>query len=191
MHAIVGLGNPGEKYANTFHNAGFLALDELGSALKVQFSNNSSFKASVAVCFIENYKVILVKPTTYMNLSGIALKAILQFYKIGVENLIVIRDDIDMDLGKIKLKRNSSSGGHKGVQSIIDTLGSKAFIQVKIGVGKQGDNVSEFVLKKLTDEEKKTLAKSAKVAALASMQIVAEGFEKAANNYNNRVVLDV
>jgi PTH1 family peptidyl-tRNA hydrolase len=116
--------------------------------------------------------------------------AILQFYKIGVEDLIVVRDDIDMELGKIKLKQDSSSGGHKGVQSIIDALGSKAFIQVKIGVGRK-DNVSDFVLKKLTDEEKTILAKSAKIAAQATIQIVTEGFEKAANNYNNRVALDV
>jgi len=190
MHAVVGLGNPGEKYANTFHNAGFWALDELGKTINAQFSNISNFKSKVAICFIENYKVVLAKPTTYMNLSGTAVVAILQFYKIGVEDLIVVRDDIDMELGKIKLKQDSSSGGHKGVQSIIDALGSKAFIQVKIGVGRH-DNVSDFVLKKLTDEEKTILAKSAKIAAQATIQIVTEGFEKAANNYNNRVALDV
>ncbi|OSS42411.1 Peptidyl-tRNA hydrolase [Desulfurella amilsii] len=190
MHAIVGLGNPGEKYANTFHNAGFWALDALGSAFYAKFSSNSSFNAIIAVCFIENHKVVLAKPTTYMNLSGTAVGALLQFYKISVEDLIVIRDDIDMDLGKIKLKQNSSSGGHKGVQSIIDAIGSKAFIQVKIGVGRQ-DNVSDFVLKKLSDQEKKILAKSAEIAAEASVQIVTVGFEKAANNYNNKVALDV
>lgn len=190
MYAVVGLGNPGEKYANTFHNAGFWAVDELASIINAQFSNANNLKSKVAICFIENYKVVLAKPTTYMNLSGEAVVAILQFYKINVEDLVVIRDDIDMELGKIKLKRDSSSGGHKGVQSIIDALGSKAFIQVKIGVGRK-DNVSDFVLKKLTEEEKTILAKSAKIAALAIIQIVTDGFEKAANNYNNKIVLDI
>jgi PTH1 family peptidyl-tRNA hydrolase len=190
MYAVVGLGNPGKKYAVSFHNAGFWALDELSSIVNAQVSEISDFKSQIAICFIESYKVVLAKPTTYMNLSGIAVAAILQFYKISVEDLIVIRDDIDMELGKIKLKKNSSSGGHKGVQSIIDALGSKAFIQLKIGVGRK-DNVSDFVLKKLTDEEKMILGKSAKIAALATIQIITEGFEKTANNYNGRFALDV
>lgn len=184
MYAIVGLGNPGEKYKNTFHNAGFWALDVLAGMLDASFSNDASCHAQLAVAKINEQKIILVKPTTYMNLSGVAIGALLHFYKIDIENLIVIRDDIDMELGKIKLKKNSSSGGHKGVQSIIDTLGSEAFIQVKIGVGRQ-DNVVDFVLKKLNKHEQNILLLSAELACRASLQIIKEGFEKAANSYNN------
>lgn len=183
MYAIVGLGNPGQNYANTFHNAGFWALDWLAENLDVNFSK-SSLHALIALGRIEQTKVVLAKPTTYMNLSGKAVVMIVNFYKIDIENLIVIRDDIDMDLGKVKLKKNSASGGHKGVQSIIDTLGSNAFMQVKIGVGKQG-NAADFVLKELSESQKITLRQSVEVACKASMKVVTDGFEKAANMYNN------
>lgn len=184
MHAIVGLGNPGERYKKTFHNAGFWALDLLAGMLGVAFVNDAFHHAQLAIAKTNGQKIILIKPVTYMNLSGTAVGSLVHFYKVDIENLIVIRDDIDMELGKIKLKRDSSSGGHKGVQSIIDTLSSKAFIQVKIGVGKQ-DNASDFVLKKLSENEQKILLLSAELASKASLQVVTDGFEKAANSYNN------
>lgn len=184
MYAVVGLGNPGERYKNTFHNAGFWALDLLAGMLDAAFSNDVSCHAQLAVAKINEQKIILVKPTTYMNLSGTAVGPLVHFYKIDIENLIVIRDDIDMELGKIKLKKNSSSGGHKGVQSIIDALGSEAFIQVKIGVGRQ-DNAADFVLKKLGNNEQHILLLSAELACRASLQVIRDGFEKAANSYNN------
>ncbi|SDC79878.1 peptidyl-tRNA hydrolase, PTH1 family [Desulfurella multipotens] len=190
MHVIVGLGNPGEVYANTFHNAGFLVLDLIATKLGAKFTT-SSFHAMYALSYIEQTKVLLVKPTTYMNLSGKAVGLIVSFYKIDIKNLIVVRDDIDIELGRIRLKRNSSSGGHKGIQSIIDTLGSKAFVQVKIGVRNislvnvfKGD-VANYVLKKLSEDEKKNLSQSAEIACEACMKVVADGFEKAANLYNN------
>ncbi len=188
MYAIVGLGNPGENYKNTFHNAGFWALDLLANFFSASFSKSTSNHALCAVVHIGEKKVVLAKPITFMNLSGKAVGLLVNFYKIEIENLIVIRDDIDIELGKIKLKKNSSSGGHKGVESIIDTLASKAFIQVKIGVGKQG-NVSDFVLKKLDESEQNILLLSADLASRASIKIVREGFEKAANQYNNANIL--
>ncbi len=183
MYAVVGLGNPGKTYENTFHNAGFWVLDLLAIALGVNFIK-SSLEATIAHSWVGQEKVLLAKPTTYMNLSGKAVEKIVSFYKINIQNLIVVRDDIDMELGKIKLKRNSSSGGHKGVQSIIDTLGSKAFIQIKIGVGKNG-NAADFVLKELDDKQKKILKVSAKIASRACIKTIEEGLEKAANMYNN------
>ncbi|MGC8502754.1 aminoacyl-tRNA hydrolase [Desulfurella sp.] len=190
MHAVVGLGNPGEKYRYTFHNAGFLAMDLLAENLRASFGK-SSFHALAALSYIEQTKVLLAKPTTYMNLSGKAVGLIVNFYKVDIKNLIVIRDDIDIELGKVRLKRNSASGGHKGVQSIIDVLGSKAFVQVKIGVRSmsfdkalEGD-AADFVLKKLSEDEKKVLNYSAEIACKASIRVVTDGFEKAANLYNS------
>ncbi|WP_291491282.1 aminoacyl-tRNA hydrolase [Desulfurella sp.] len=190
MHVIVGLGNPGEVYTNTFHNAGFLVLDIIAEKLGVKFSK-SSFYAMCAFSYIGQTKVLLAKPITYMNLSGKSVGLIVSFYKVDIENLIIVRDDIDIELGKVRLKRNSSSGGHKGVQSIIDTLGSKAFVQVKIGVRSVlfanvfKIDTADYVLKKLSEDEKKILSQSAEIASKACMKVVTDGFEKAANLYNN------
>jgi len=184
MYAIVGLGNPGKAYEDTFHNAGFWALDILSKDLGVSFKKSITINALYAIASVGDKRVLLVKPLTFMNLSGKAVAACVNFYKIAIENMIVIRDDIDMELGKIKIKKNSSSGGHKGIDSIIEAIGSKAFIQIKIGVGKNGD-AANFVLKHLNENEKKILSACAKAASAASLKIILEGFEKAANQYNN------
>lgn len=184
MYAVVGLGNVGKRYSNTFHNTGFLVLDLLAQLIGASFSNNSLLESECALAQIDSMKVILAKPTTFMNLSGMAASAIVNFYKIDIENLIVVRDDIDMEIGKIKIKKNSSSGGHKGVQSIIDRLSSNKFIQVKLGIGRE-INVSHFVLEKIDNTQGKVLFSSAQIACQAILEIIRNGWRAAANQFNN------
>jgi peptidyl-tRNA hydrolase, PTH1 family len=150
MKLIVGLGNPGIKYKKTRHNLGFRAIDELAEKFQ------SAFNAKISEKKIKNQKVILAKPQTFMNNSGAAVKSIADYYKIPVEDILVIHDDIDLPLGEIKVQQGRGAAGHKGVQSIIDSLNSKDFIRIRIGVrpaqAKQL-NVEKFVLQKFTTEE--------------------------------------
>ncbi len=162
MKLIIGLGNPGKEYEKTRHNAGFLAVDKIVDSIKYQvLSIKQKFNAEIFQGIINNEKIILVKPQTFMNNSGQAVKAILDYYKINPEDIIVIHDDLDIPLGEFKISKNKNSGGHKGVQSIIDYLGTKDFTRIRIGIGaKSGVQVStykipteKFVLEKFSGEE--------------------------------------
>jgi peptidyl-tRNA hydrolase, PTH1 family len=130
MKLIVGLGNPGSKYSVTRHNAGFIALDRLASQLDASFSENKKLKAEIA----KTAEVIMLKPQTFMNLSGLAVKLALDYYKIDINDLIVLHDDLDIDQGKFKTTTSSRAAGHNGVQSIIDELGSQDFRRYRIGI---------------------------------------------------------
>ncbi len=150
MKLIVGLGNPGKEYENTRHNIGFMALDNyLGS---VTWQNK--FNALYTTTSINNEKVIFVKPLTYMNLSGNAVREFVNFYKLNIADILVIQDDLDLPLGKYRLKVNSSSGGHNGIKSIIDNLGSNNFARLKIGVSKNNSIATkDYVLGTFKKEE--------------------------------------
>lgn len=150
---MVGLGNPGIKYERNRHNVGFRFLDQFAKIEKISFVN-SKFNAQLAECTIKNKRCLLVKPTTYMNASGVAVFQILNYYKIPIEKLLVVYDDISFDVGNYKLKKKGSSGGHKGINSIIEQLGTEVFNRIKIGVGKN-DNVElkNWVLTDLTNEQ--------------------------------------
>ena len=150
MKLIVGLGNPGREYKNTHHNIGFMILDNyLG---KVDWKNK--MESNFYVDEINNEQIIFIKPLTYMNLSGLAVKKIVNFYKIPVENILIIQDDLDMEVGKYKIKRNSSSGGHNGIKSIISELNTDSFARLKIGIGKSlRIPVEKYVLSKFTNDE--------------------------------------
>lgn len=154
MKLIVGLGNPGRKYNKTRHNIGFHILDEY-------ISNKKWTKKFNSLCFeklIDNNKVIFLKPQTFMNLSGNAVKLVVDYYKINLDNILVIHDDLDLEFGKIKLKYDSNSGGHNGVESIIKNLGSKKFNRLKIGINTQYNiDAANFVLSNFTREEFKTI----------------------------------
>lgn len=161
MELIVGLGNPGEKYKNTRHNVGFAALDHLAST---QFSvNNDQFKAKkklrslVAEINLEGKKIILAKPQTFMNNSGDAVQSLLKSYKLQASRLLVLHDEIDLPFGEIRLSKNASAAGHKGVQNIIDNLGTQDFIRVRVGIESRTDgsrpDTESFVLQKFTKEE--------------------------------------
>ena len=160
MKLIIGLGNPGEEYKKTRHNVGFLTVDKIANSIQYSvFSIQQKFNAEISNGIIDNEKIILAKPQTFMNNSGQAVKAIVDYYKIDPENIIVIHDDLDIPLGKYKFSKNKNSGGHKGVQSIIDHLGTKDFSRIRIGIG-TGVQVStckipteKFVLERFNEKE--------------------------------------
>ncbi len=168
MKLIIGLGNPGKEYEKTRHNAGFLTIDKIAG--NFQFSNFSAhggsamggqsiFNAQISNGIFENQKVILIKPQTFMNESGKAVRAVLDYYKIKPEDIIVIHDDLDIPLGEYKISKNKNSGGHKGVQSIIDHLGTKDFMRIRIGIKRitnyklQITNYKKFVLEKFSKDD--------------------------------------
>ena len=156
MNLIIGLGNPGEEYKKTRHNAGFLALDKIVLSSKYQvLSTQLKFNAEISNGTIDDEKIILAKPQTFMNNSGQAVKAIIDYYKIKPENIIVIHDDLDIPLGEYKISKNKNSGGHKGVQSIIDYLGTKDFMRIRIGIMIENKKTptEKFVLERFGGEE--------------------------------------
>ncbi len=166
MKLIVGLGNPGKEYEKTRHNAGFLALDELIGQIqdlrfKIQdgFKYEDKFDAEMMGGEIKGEKVIFVKPQTFMNNSGEAVKKIADFYKISPSDIIIIHDDLDIPFGEVKVKTGGSSAGHNGVQSVIDHLGTEAFRRVKIGIGRPTEGISadKYVLQPFSGEEQAEL----------------------------------
>ncbi|HER8219465.1 aminoacyl-tRNA hydrolase [Streptococcus pyogenes] len=133
---IVGLGNPGSKYEKTKHNIGFMAIDNIVKNLDVTFTDDKNFKAQIGSTFINHEKVYFVKPTTFMNNSGIAVKALLTYYNIDITDLIVIYDDLDMEVSKLRLRSKGSAGGHNGIKSIIAHIGTQEFNRIKVGIGR-------------------------------------------------------
>jgi len=159
MKLIFGLGNPGKKYELTRHNVGYLVIDQLVNQARVlNLKRQNLGKKFFSEIFVINNKIFLAKPLTFMNKSGKAVKAVMKFYKISLENLIVISDDLDLELGKIRERDSGSSGGHKGLQSIIDELGTDKFKRIKIGIGRSKVIPPEkWVLQKFSKEEKKII----------------------------------
>ena len=166
-HLIVGLGNPGRDYVTTRHNAGFLAMDILARKKGV-VCDRSRFKAMTAECEIAGKGVLLMLPQTFMNLSGEAVREAAQFYKIPAEHILVISDDINLDIGRMRLRTSGSDGGQKGLRSIIYLMGFDNFPRLRIGVGKKPHpdmELSDWVLSRFTDTELKQLEKLMGIAA--------------------------
>jgi len=171
-YLIVGLGNIGKEYEGTRHNTGFIFLDELlkNLAIKDDFREEPKFKASIQKIEEFGNSLILAKPSTFMNLSGEAVSKIINFYKIPLENLIVIYDDIDLPLGKIRIRENGSAGTHNGMKSIIECLGSEKFNRIRIGIESRGvsspsqQDLSSFVLSPYKKDDLKTLSFAIKEA---------------------------
>lgn len=179
MHIIVGLGNPGKKFENTRHNVGFMALDFF--AEKNSFPDFEIVKKYESL-ISEKDDIILVKPQTFMNESGRAVKSV---FKNTKSTLIIIHDDIDMPLGKLKISKDSGAGGHKGVESIIQALGSKDFIRLRIGIETDKEKkAEEVVLKKFTKEEQEVINTAISKVADAINLFIEEGLEKTMNEYN-------
>ena len=157
---LVGLGNPGDQYQNTRHNAGFMVIDHLGNSHD-GFSFKSKFSGSVAIGTINNQKIILFKPSTYMNNSGQAVSAVAKFYQIALEDIIVFHDELDVPLGKVKAKNGGGSGGHNGIKSIDAHLGL-GYWRVRIGIDHPGDRdlVSDYVLSNFSSAQKKQLSQT-------------------------------
>lgn len=190
MHAIIGLGNPGDQYALTPHNIGFMVCDLLSLSFGFSFCFNSRIKGSVGSFMYKNNKVLVLKPQTYMNLSGESISLFVKFYKLELDKLIVIHDDVDMQIGRIKIKKNSSSGGHKGALSIINALGTKDFIRIKVGVGRNSCSTAHYVLSNFSDSELDTVKQAIERAKNAALDIVYNGLTHAMNSYNKKVTED-
>ena len=185
MYVIVGLGNPEPEYSNTRHNMGFDTINKIAKKYNIEFSK-TNFKGIYGTGIIEGEKVILLKPQTYMNLSGESIKEIIDFYKLNTDNLIIIYDDIDIGPGIIKLRKTGGPGTHNGMKSVIKEIGTEKFPRVRIGIGKpehKGDLIN-YVIGKIPEEDKKILEKSIDVAKEAVIEIVKSGIDKAMNCFN-------
>jgi len=185
LWAIIGLGNPGPKYSKTRHNIGFMVIDEISEKEGFEFKEKPLFLISKGSLGSEDF--VLVKPLTFMNRSGLAVKEVLSSFNIPHERLIIIQDDLDMDIGRIKIRKTGSSGGHKGILSIIEQIGTKDFIRVKIGIGKDPFIPAEdYVLSKFKSEEKPIIKEAIKTVVDAIESILREGVDRAMNIYNKR-----
>lgn len=183
MFLIVGLGNPGEKYDNTRHNIGFEAIDYIAKKYNIDI-NRKKFKGEYGEGFIGSEKVILMKPTTYMNLSGECVREVIDFYKLTNEDILVIYDDISLDVGRLRIREKGSAGGHNGIKSIIAHLGSDEFSRIKIGVGQPKGDLVNHVLGKFSKEENEILEESLEATKLSVEIILKEDTSSAMNKYN-------
>lgn len=185
MYIIVGLGNPGDKYKYTKHNVGFITLDHLASKHNIAVSR-IKHKAVLGEGMIHGEKVVLVKPQTYMNASGESVMDIMHWYKVERSSLIVIYDDVDLPVGKVRIRPAGSSGSHNGMKSIIYLLNADDFPRIRIGIGKQPDymDLGDYVLSKFTDEEIPEIENAVKKASLAAEEIINSGINMAMNKYN-------
>ena len=183
MWVIAGLGNPGRKYSRTRHNIGFMAVEEIAQRNGIEFTDRKEYR--IGRGSIEGHNVILIEPLLYMNRSGLVVNATLKKFTVQFDNLIVIHDDLDMETGKLRIRKTGSSGGHKGVESIIQNIGAKDFIRVKIGIGREhGILVEDYVLSKFTRQEISTIKETIRKTTDAVHAIIDEGVDKAMNTFN-------
>ncbi len=183
---VVGLGNPGEKYENTRHNVGFLTVDELAGRLDIPVQK-LKYRALTNTARLGGAPVLLMKPVTFMNLSGEAVGQAAAFYKIPPERVLVISDDVSLPLGKLRIRKSGSAGGHNGLKNIIQHLGTDAFPRVKIGVGQKPHpdyDMADWVLSKFTGEDKKVIAQAVERAADAVACYIQEGPDRAMGKFN-------
>lgn len=186
---IVGLGNPGKQYEKTRHNAGFRAMDILAEKLGVRL-DRAKFSALTGQGTYRGMKLILLKPQTFMNLSGQAVREAARFYKVPPEHVIVLFDDISLAPGRLRIRGNGSAGGHNGIKSIIAELGSQDFPRVKIGVGAKPHpdyDLADWVLSTFSSSEEKDLGPALERAAEAALMICEKGVPEAMNRFNGSV----
>ncbi|XOB41162.1 MAG: aminoacyl-tRNA hydrolase [Candidatus Nealsonbacteria bacterium] len=187
MKIIIGLGNPEKKYQLTRHNLGRLIIENFQKEIKSpDFRLKKKFQALISESKISKDKIILALPETFMNSSGRAVKSLTANYKMPIKNIWVVHDDFDIELGKLRISKNKSSGGHKGIQSIINELKTKDFIRFRIGIKpkRRPKNLDKFVLKKFTKQEKETIKEAVKKCIEALEFALEQGLEKAMNEYN-------
>lgn len=186
MVIIAGLGNPTKEYENTRHNIGFMAVDALADKYNISVMD-CKHRALVGKGLIGGTKVVLVKPLTYMNLSGEAIRAVVDYYKVDAESeLIVIYDDISLDVGQLRIRKKGSAGGHNGIKNIIANLGSDTFLRIKVGVGEKpkGYDLADYVLGHFSKEEMKVMAESLEKVDGAVNMMLEDQVDMAMNNYN-------
>ena len=185
IKVIVGLGNPGKEYENTKHNLGFMFVDYLSK--KYNLNEFKKFKNSkITENIIEGQKVIFAKPQTYMNLSGESVKEAFDFYKIDLDNLIVIYDDIDVEKGNIKIRKTGGAGSHKGMISVVENIQSKNFTRIRVGIGlpEFKSDMINYVIGKISKEEQEKLGKGTTLAKEGIIEIIKNGVDSAMNKFN-------
>ena len=189
MYIIAGLGNPGQPYEGTRHNAGFDVIDVLAEAYNISVDYRKN-RALIGKGIIEGQKVILAKPQTYMNLSGESIRGLVDYYKVDEESeLIVIYDDVSLDPGQIRIRKKGSAGGHNGIKSIIQHLGTEAFPRVRLGIGEKPAqmDLADYVLGHFSREEREQMAEGYRHAAEAVKYMVTDRVDEAMNEYNRKV----
>lgn len=184
---IVGLGNPGSKYNDTKHNIGFMAIDRIVKNLDVNFTEDKNFKAEIGSDFINGEKIYFIKPTTFMNNSGIAVKALLTYYNISIKDMIIIYDDLDMEVGKIRFRQKGSAGGHNGIKSIIAHLDTQEFDRIKVGIGRPNGRMTviNHVLGKFDKNDEIMISNTLdKVDNAVKYYLQTNDFQKTMQKYN-------
>jgi len=189
MKLIVGLGNPGRVYASNRHNIGFICVNYFARSQGIKFDRKQG-RARIGLGKVADNEVVLAKPQTYVNLSGQSVSQLIRKFNINLNDLLVIHDDLDLPLGKIRISHGSGAGGHKGVESIITELGSQDFVRLRVGIGRPDkaeiseDNIIAYVLSDFTAEERQTVAQAIPRVSEAILCLLTEGLEAAMNKYN-------
>jgi len=184
---IVGLGNPGGRYQRNRHNIGFQVADRLAEKNQILITKKR-LKALYGIGKIDSQEVVLAKPMTFMNRSGGAVRRVVEFFKVGIEDLIVVHDDLDLAFGRLRFKRRGGDGGHQGVRSIIEAMGGNTFLRLKVGVGRppRGMEVAEYVLCDFDENQRPQLDDIRSRAAEALVVMLSEGLEAAMNRYQKK-----
>ncbi len=185
MYLIVGLGNPENEYAHTRHNMGFDTINQIAKNNNIQITKNK-FKGLCESTIIQNQKVILLKPQTYMNLSGESVKEVAEFYNLKPEEIIVIYDDIDIEKGHIKIRKKGGAGSHNGMKSVVEELQSTDFARIRVGIGQPEfkSDMINYVIGKVSQEEQEILQQGVEKAAKAVEEILKNGIDRAMNKFN-------
>ena len=184
MKVVVGLGNPGAQYANTPHSVGFEVVDSIAAECGAAWEEKRQFKCLMTRATLAGQNVLLVKPQTFMNLSGESVAPVVKYHNATADDLLVIQDDIDLAVGKLRIRKAGSCGGHNGIRNIIERLGTQGFVRVKLGVGKDKSNVVGHVLGKFDPETRAVMDRVVEAAAKAAAAVISEGPDKAMNAYN-------
>ena len=190
LRMVVGLGNPGEAYAKTRHNAGFMAVDEVSDAFSIAL-DKQKFDTRFGIGSVNGVKIVLAKPMAYMNRSGPQVQKIAGYFRILCEDILVVHDDIDLVFGRLKIKEKGGDGGHRGVRSIIDAFGGGDFTRLRIGVGRPDveKDASDYVLSKFSLEERKVLSQIITSAKDAIVTILCKGTKEGMNRFNNKRIV--
>lgn len=189
---MVGLGNPGLKYEFTRHNIGFRIVDNLAQEIEIEFKKVKSYYSLISRGMISNHKVILVKPQTFMNLSGRAVSKVVSYYKIPLQDLLIVYDDLNLELGQVRIRKKGSAGGHKGIESIMQYLGSEEIPRLRIGIGNPSVNFNfdyvSYVLSNFNDDEKEKIKETIQLSTEAIKTVIEDGFEKSMRKYNRKLI---
>jgi len=189
---VVGLGNPGSKYEFTRHNIGFRIVDSLARDMGTEFKKVKSYYSLISRGTINNHKVMLVKPQTFMNLSGRAVSRVVSYYKISLQDLLIVYDDLNLESGQVRIRKKGSAGGHKGIESIMQYLNSEDIPRLRIGISNPSVNFNfdcvSYVLSNFNNDEKDKIEEVIQLSTEAIKTVIEDGFEKAMRKYNRKLI---